>query len=98
MAPSIAKLGFMRLKLRRSVIFLPCSATSTKHALANWLITVAIAAPATPISNANMNSGSSAILSTAPMSTESMAVMLLPCAVRKVFMPVAICTKSVPMR
>ena len=38
------------------------------------------------------------MLSAAPISTEIMATRLLPCAVKKVFMPVAICTNSVPVR
>ena len=44
-------------------------------------IIVASAAPRTPMPNANMNSGSSAILSTAPTSTVIMDITLRPCAV-----------------
>ena len=43
-----------------------------------------------------MNSGSSAMLQTAPMSTVSMPVVAKPCAVMKAFMPSVSCTKSVP--
>lgn len=48
---------------------------------------VASAAPRTPIWNTKINSGSSTMLSTAPIKTESIAVFALPCALIKVFNP-----------
>ena len=59
-------------------------------------IMVASAAPETPISNTNMNSGSSTMLATAPMSTVYMPVFAKPCAVMKAFIPSVSCTNMVP--
>ena len=46
--------------------------------LINWLMIVAIAAPLTPRWKVKMNNGSSAILSTAPLMTPTIAYMALP--------------------
>ena len=98
MAPIILMSGFMYANVRRSVSFFERSARTTNSALANWLMTVAIAAPCTPMPKVNMNRGSSPMFSAAPTMTDIIAIRLLPCAVRKVLRPVASCTNSVPVR
>ena len=57
---------------------------------------VASAAPRTPMPNTNMNSGSSTMLSAAPIVTVSMLVVEKPCAVMKALSPSESCTKIVP--
>ena len=59
---------------------------------------VARAAPRTPKPSTKMNTGSSTMLVTAPISTLSMAVVAKPWALMKVFRPSASCTKMVPIR
>ena len=71
---------------------------TTHTALTAWDKMVARAAPFTPMRNTKMNSGSSRIFSTAPMSTEHMAGMAFPWALIKVFRPRESCTKIVPSR
>ena len=85
-------------KDRLSVILRLLSAATTNTQEANWLMTVASAAPVIPMSNTNMNSGSSAMFRAAPSMTPIIADALFPCAVRKVLSPTASCTNSVPMR
>ena len=46
--------------------------------------------------NTNMNSGSSTMLSAAPIATVSMLVVEKPCAVMKALSPSESCTKIVP--
>ena len=90
----------MRRVARRSRITLLCeNKNATTHtALTVWLMMVATAAPLTPMPNTKMNSGSSKRFSTAPMATLSMAVVLRPWALIKVFSPSASCTLTVPHR
>ena len=57
-----------------------------------------MAAPCTPMSNTKMNTGSSTIFITAPMTTEHMATMARPWALMKVFRPRASWTNTVPSR
>ncbi|CCY64343.1 unknown [Prevotella sp. CAG:1124] len=71
---------------------------STHTALHAWDMTVATAAPLTPMPNANMNRGSSAMLSTAPISTEYIATAGRPCALMNVLSPVDSSTNIVPIR
>ena len=54
-------------------------------ALVNWLIIVAMAAPLTPMPNPKINTGSSIILQTAPISMEYMAALGLPSALIRLF-------------
>ena len=61
-------------------------------------MTVAIAAPATPISRTKMKIGSRMMFVTAPIRTESMPFLLKPCVMMNWFMPVAISAKTVPSR
>ena len=58
--------------------------------------TVAAAAPRTPMRKAKINSGSSTMLSAAPIVTVSMLVVEKPCAVMKALSPSESCTKIVP--
>ena len=59
-------------------------------------MTVAIAAPLTFMPSAKMNTGSSAMLSAAPMMTDTMEMTVNPCAEIKTLSPSAISTKIVP--
>ena len=61
-----------------------------------WLMTVANAAPLTPIPKAKMKIGSRIILTTAPITTVSMLIVVFPWAVIKAFIPSVICTHMVP--
>ena len=54
---------------------------TTQQALTPWEMTVAVAAPRTPIPKPKINSGSKAMFSTAPISTEHMATRACPWAV-----------------
>ena len=79
--------GFISLK-RRAKVLLPKKKKSIIHKKdINWEITVARLAPTTPILNTKMNRGSNAILITAPIKTENIAVSDLPCAVINGFRP-----------
>ena len=70
---------------------------SIQTALTAWLITVARAAPRTPILKAKMKIGSSAMFITAPITVVSMATFALPCAVINTFIPITMRTKTVPI-
>ncbi len=70
----------------------------THAALTAWEITVANAAPLTPRSSTKIRMGSSTIFSTAPITTDSIAVFDSPCPLINVFKPTATCTKIVPIR
>ena len=54
---------------------------TTQQALTPWEMTVAAAAPCTPMRKPKMNSGSRMMFSTAPMSTEHIAARACPWAV-----------------
>ena len=64
----------------------------------NCEITVAIAAPFTPIFNTKIKSGSKAMLITAPQITTSIPVFGNPSALIKEFIPVPIIKNNVPAR
>ena len=59
-------------------------------------ITVARAAPFTPMCMAKIKIGSSTILQIAPISTVFIPTLANPCAVIKAFMPSVSWTKTVP--
>ena len=80
----------------RTGIRLRSRETSTKAQEAHWEITVATAAPATPMSKTKMNNGSRAMLSTAPSMTVAIPSPEKPWQIKKLFMPVAIRAKKVP--
>ena len=65
----------------RMVDFFEHRNDTTQTQLTPWERIVASAAPRTPRFSTKMNSGSSRILSAAPMSTVSMPVLAKPCAV-----------------
>ena len=52
-----------------------------------WLITVATAAPLTPMSKTKIKTGSRIIFATAPITIESIAVPAKPCAFIKGLRP-----------
>ena len=98
-----ARQGRMTLACRRRLhrririkVFLPSKKDSTHRQDSPWDSTVASAAPCTPMWKPKINSGSSAVLATAPMSTESIPTLAKPCAVIKAFMPRVSCTNTVP--
>ena len=88
--------GSRVLFLNRSTVFSPRRNDSTHTQDTACEMTVATAAPLTPILRAKMNTGSSAMFKTAPMSTVYMPVFAKPCAVMKALRPSVICTKIVP--
>ena len=71
---------------------------STHAALQAWEMTVAMAAPLTPMSSRKINTGSRTIFITAPMMTDVIAIPGLPCVYIKVFRPNDSCTNTVPNR
>ena len=72
---------------------------ATAHAAeTNWERTVASAAPRTPMSKTKMNSGSSRMLSTAPIRTVHIPMRAKPCALMKLFIPSPSMTKTLPHR
>ena len=75
---------------------LPVRNFSTHTAEQAWEITVASAAPCTPISSRKMKMGSSTMLTTAPTATVIMPIRLKPWALMKGFIPRLIMTKRVP--
>ena len=79
-------------------ICLPNRTHSTNAQLATCEMTVAMAAPATPIWRAKIKMGSSTMLMMAPIKTESMPLRLWPCVMINWFMPVAVRAKTVPIR
>ena len=81
----------------RSMVLGPVRNRSTQTQERHWEIMVARAAPRTPIFSAKINSGSSTILATAPISTVRIPIWAKPCAVMKAFMPSVNCTNTVPM-
>ena len=69
---------------------------STKQQLASWESTVAMAAPATPRRSTKIKTGSSAMLSTAPSTTENIAILGKPWQMINWLMPVESSAKIVP--
>ena len=82
--------------LMRRIVFLPRRNATTHTQDMPCEITVASAAPRTPIFSANINSGSSAIFTTAPIRTVSIPAVAKPCAVMKAFSPSVSSTNTVP--
>ena len=71
---------------------------STKKADIHCDITVAIAAPLTPILNTNINTGSSIIFAIVPINTVNIPAKEYPCAVMNGFRPALIIDAAVPIR
>ena len=82
--------------LSRRLVFLPIRKLTTHTQEMPWESTVASAAPRTPMFSPKMKSGSSTMLSAAPIVTVSMLVVEKPCAVMKALSPSESCTKIVP--
>ena len=83
-------------RLMRSVVRLPVRKRSIHIVDTHCEMTVASAAPRTPMFSPNMNTGSSIMFMTAPITTVSMLSREKPCAVMKAFSPRVNCTNSVP--
>ena len=75
-----------------------CKKAITNKAEKICEITVAIAAPQTPICNTKIKTGSSRIFNTAPTVTEHIPATAYPCALINGFIPVAIIEGKVPSR
>ena len=80
----------------RQMVRLPSKKLTTHAQLTAWLSTVARAAPRTPIEKPKMKMGSSTMLHTAPINTDSIPVLEKPWAMIKEFMPSVSCTNTVP--
>ena len=76
--------------------FFPVRNFSTHSAEQAWEITVASAAPFTPMSSRKMKIGSNTMLTTAPTATVIMPMRLKPWALMNGFIPKLIITKRVP--
>ena len=87
----------MFFTLRRSLVRLPVKKRSTHTAPTAWLMTVAVAAPRTPILRAKIRMGSRMMLHTAPITVVIMLNVAKPWVVTKGFMPITMSTKMVPM-
>ena len=79
-----------------SMVFLPRRKLSTHTALTAWLMTVAMAAPCTPIFRPKIRIGSRIILHTAPTTVVIMLNFAKPWVVIKGFIPITIITKMIP--
>ena len=82
----------------RSTDLFPAKNAATHRALTAWEITVAMAAPSTPMSNTKIKTGSSTIFKAAPMQVVIMLVLAKPWLVMKLFRPRVVITKTVPVR
>ena len=71
---------------------------STKAQEAIWEITVAMAAPLTPMPSTKINTGSRAMLAAAPMITENIPVLANPWQMINWHIPVEISANTVPAR
>ena len=76
----------------------PSRKATTKAALAAWLITVAMAAPRTPMSKVKMNRGSRTMFRAAPSITEAMPTLAKPWQITSWLRPVAARANRVPLR
>ena len=85
---------FSRFKYQR--VFFPVRNVITHTADTACEITVASAAPRTPMPSAKMKIGSRTMFAAAPMSTVYIPTLAKPCAVMNAFMPSVSSTKSVP--
>ena len=91
--------NFIAFKRSFKILFFPLVRNHrTKAALTYWLITVAMAAPATPKSNTKMKMGSKTIFVTAPSIVVIIEKLLNPCALRNGFRPRVINTKTLPQQ
>ena len=79
--------GRMRFNSKRNSVRLPSRKRTTHTAETSCESTVASAAPCTPMSNTKISSGSSAMFTTAPITTVSMPRFAKPCALMNPFMP-----------
>ena len=82
----------------RQLILGPAKKSSTQIIEASWLMTVAMAAPCTPIPNTKMNRGSSTRFSAAPSRVVPIPIRGWPSALMKPFRPVASMVQGVPSR
>ena len=96
----ISPTSFQRTRMedgrRRSSAFLPQRNATAHSAERNCEITVASAAPCTPMPSAKINTGSRMIFTTAPSSTVIMPMLPKPWALMKLFMPSPSITNTVP--
>ncbi len=88
--------SFMSRSDSFNIVLEPRRKHSTHTALTAWLITVAMAAPRTPIPRPKIRMGSRMILHTAPTTVVSMLNLAKPCVVMKGFSPITIITKTIP--
>ena len=84
------------LAFKRRTVFLPKRNATTQMHETHCEITVASAAPLTPILSPKINIGSSTIFDTAPIITVTMPIFAKPCAVINAFMPRVSWTNTVP--
>ena len=80
---STLQLGRRYCRWRRSLVRFPSRNHTTHTADTPWAVMVARAAPFTPMPKPKMNTGSSTMLITAPMSTVAMPMVEKPWAVMK---------------
>ena len=80
----------------RRMVLRPVRNRRIHTALTAWLRTVAMAAPATPMSKTKMKMGSRTMLITAPMTVVSILVPAKPWVVMKGFMPITTSTNTLP--
>ena len=80
------------------IAFWPVRNLSTQQADKTWEMTVAIAAPLTPIFSLKMKIGSRIMLASAPRITVIIPIRPKPWALIKGFMPRLIMTKMLPRR
>ena len=88
----VRKFSFLILR----TVLLPVKKDRTHTQEIPCEITVASAAPFTPMPSPKIKIGSSTILQMAPINTVFMLTRAKPCAVMKAFMPRVSCTKIVP--
>ena len=89
---------FMDSRVSLNSAFFPVRKKNTHTADAPWEITVAMAAPRTPISNPKIRTGSRMIFMTAPRRTVIIPIFPNPWALIKLFIPRLVITKTVPRR
>ena len=82
----------------RRIVFFPVRNRRIQAALRPWEMTVASAAPCTPMPKTKMNTGSRMILATAPKSTVIMPILPKPWLLIKLFIPSPTITNTLPSR
>ena len=80
MLPMVFIRGFMEERRMRRMVPLPVRKRKVQAAEAAWEMTVAMAAPCTPMSSAKMKMGSRMIFKTAPISVVTMPMRAKPWA------------------